>query len=169
MKRLGSRRIDPNDQEAVKARMRMATLPKGNTTTETDIIYSLENSWVPVVCVASKIYILPGIPQLFNGLLFGLRSHILPRIPTSQRKHRLLVATRKAESEMASFLTKLQERVNDKDIKIGSYPHMSAGINTVSIVGKEEYLDYMKGLVKETEQALEGKEVSVEEEAKLSL
>jgi hypothetical protein len=69
---------------------------------------------------------------------------------------------------MASFLTKLQERVNDKDIKIGSYPHMSAGINTVSIVGKEEYLDYMKGLVKETEQALEGKEVSVEEEAKLS-
>ncbi|KAK9351778.1 MoaB/Mog domain-containing protein [Lipomyces doorenjongii] len=169
MKRLGRRRIDPNDLEAGKAQMRMATLPKGNSTTETDIIYSLENSWVPVVCVASKIYILPGIPQLFNGLLFGLQPHILPRIPASQRKHRLLVATRKAESEMASFLTKLQERVNDKDIKIGSYPHMSAGINTVSIIGKEQYLGYMKGLVKEIEEALEGKEVSVEEEAKLSL
>ncbi|KAK9234889.1 MoaB/Mog domain-containing protein [Lipomyces kononenkoae] len=168
MKRLGRRKIDPNDLEAVAAQMRMATLPKGNTSTETDIIY-VDNYWVPVVCVASKVYILPGIPQLFEALLFGIRPYIVPRIPASQRKHRLLVATRKAESEMASYLTKLQERVNDKEIKIGSYPHMSAGINTVSFIGKEEHLDYMKELVKETEGALEGRQVTDEEEAKLSL
>ncbi|KAK9321305.1 MoaB/Mog domain-containing protein [Lipomyces orientalis] len=164
MKRLGIRRLDPNDKEAINAQMRMATLPKG---TEVEVIYSMENSWVPVVRVASKIHILPGIPQLFNGLLFGLRQNILPKIPSSQRKHRLLVTTQKAESEMAPFLTQLQERVKDREIKIGSYPHM-VGINTVSIIGKEEYLDYMKELVKETEEALEGKAISIEDEAKLS-
>ncbi|KAK9364742.1 MoaB/Mog domain-containing protein [Lipomyces kononenkoae] len=168
MKRLGRRRIDPNDLEAIRAQMRMATLPKGNGSTETDIIY-VEDYWVPVVCVASKVYILPGIPQLFEGLLFGIRPYIIPRIPTSQRKYRLLVATRKAESEMAPYLMKLQECVNDKAIKIGSYPHMSEGINTVSFIGKEEYLDYMQGLVKETEEALEGQQITAEEEAKLSL
>ncbi|KAJ8096564.1 MoaB/Mog domain-containing protein [Lipomyces tetrasporus] len=167
MQRLGIRRLDPNDNEAINAQMRMATLPKGTPATEAEVIYSLENSWVPVVRVASKIHILPGIPQLFNGLLFGLRKIILPNIPPSQRKHRLLVTTYKAESEMASFLTQLQERVKDREIKIGSYPHM-VGINTVSIIGKEEYLDYMKELVKETEEALEGKAISIEDEAKLS-
>ncbi|KAK9466453.1 MoaB/Mog domain-containing protein [Lipomyces arxii] len=169
MKRMGRRKIDPNDKAAVAAQMRMATLPYGSTPAESDYLYTLENSWVPVVCVASKIHILPGIPQLFNGLLFGLRQHILPRVPPSQRKHRLLVTTNKMESEMAPFLTELQSRVNDKGIKIGSYPHMSAGINTVSIIGKEEYLEYMRGLVREVEDTLEGSEISVEDEAKLSL
>lgn len=169
MKRLGRRRIDPNDAEAVKAQLRMATLPCGKDEAETDIIYSLDNSWVPVVCVMSKIHILPGIPQLFNGLLKGLLPHITPRIPSSQRKHRLLVTTKKAESEMAHFLTEMQARADEFDIKIGSYPHMAAGINTVSIIGKEENLDFMNQLVKETEQALEGEAISIEDEAKLSL
>ncbi|KAK7203259.1 MoaB/Mog domain-containing protein [Myxozyma melibiosi] len=169
MKRLGRRKIDPSDTEAVKAQMRMATLPCGKDATETEITYTVENSWVPVVCVMSKIYIFPGIPQLFNGLLKGLLPQIIPRIPESQRKHRLLVTTKKSESEIAHFLTEMQARADDKDIKIGSYPHMTMGINTVSIIGKEEYLDYMRELVKETEKTLDGKEISVEEEAKLSL
>ncbi|KAK9446808.1 MoaB/Mog domain-containing protein [Limtongia smithiae] len=174
MKKYGRRRIDPSDVAAHAAQMRMATLPLGSSAAnadpaeKVDVIYSLEGSWVPVVCVASKIHILPGIPKLFNGLLTGLLPYIVPRIPASQRKVRLLVSTHKPESVMAPFLTDLQDRVNDKGIKIGSYPHMTAGINTVSIVGKLEYEEYMRELVKETEVALEGEEISTEDEAKLS-
>ncbi|KAK9457097.1 MoaB/Mog domain-containing protein [Dipodascopsis uninucleata] len=164
MAKYSSRRIDPTNTDAHRARMRMATLPINS-----DIYYPLSFSWVPVVCVAKKIHILPGIPQLFTGLLNGLRPTILPRVPTAQRKHRLLVSTSKPESEMAPFLTALQKRVEKQEIKIGSYPHMASGINTVSIIGKEEYLQLMQDIVKETEKALDGKEISIEEEVANSL
>ncbi|KAK9479023.1 MoaB/Mog domain-containing protein [Lipomyces japonicus] len=154
---------EPSNGEAYKAQMRMAELPKG-----CNVTYPLDTSWVPVACVSGKIYIFPGIPQLFNGLLNGLRAKILSQIPTCQRQHRLLVATKKSESEIAPYLAELQSKVKDQNIKIGSYPHMSAGVNTVSIIGKEEFIHLMRTLVIDIENHLQGQEISMESEAKLS-
>ncbi|KAK9462428.1 MoaB/Mog domain-containing protein [Lipomyces oligophaga] len=169
MKRLGKRQIDPKSEpEVYAAQMRMATLPYGPSSDDVDVLYPVETSWVPVVVVRKKVFILPGIPMLFNSLLAGVLPSLIPRIPPGNKPLRLLVSTSKPESVMAPFLTRLQASVDDKGIKIGSYPHMTAGVNTVSIIGKVEFETLMRDLVKQTEEALQGKEISVEEEESLS-
>lgn len=165
MKTLGKRKIDPSNVEAVAAQLRMATIPKGDNVKT--IYVDEKNLWVPVVAINEKIHILPGVPQLFVKMLDGLSPVLQERFPKDQLV-RYYVATKLRESEMAPFLTKKQKEVSDLGIKIGSYPHMSIGINTVSIIGKAIHEEKLRQIVKESEETLNGHEVSKEEEEKQS-
>lgn len=166
MRKLGKSKIDPNNKEAMAAQLRMATIPIGSNV---DTIYIAEDLWVPVVSINNKVHILPGVPQLFTRMLDGLSPYIEGRLPSSdQQLIRFYVATKLRESEMAPYLTRKQAEVDSKGIKLGSYPHMSIGINTVSIIGKESHREYLREIVKDVEEKLQGTEVSKEEEEKHS-
>lgn len=166
MRTLGKSKIDPNNKEAVAAQLRMATIPTGSNVTKH---YIADDLWVPVVGIDNKVYILPGVPQLFTRMLEGLTPYIDNRKPsTDQQLIRFYVTTKLKESEMAPYLGRKQTEVDSKGIKLGSYPHMSIGINTVSIIGKESDREYLREIVKDVEENLQGTEVSKEEEEKLS-
>lgn len=164
---LGKRRIDPANHEAVAAQLRMAIIPSGPNV-ET-IYIDPAGLWVPVVVIDAKVHILPGVPQLFQRMLDGLVPTLSARFPqTDALLERFYVATRLRESEMAPYLTRLQHEVDPLGIKIGSYPHMSIGVNTVSIIGKAAHKDKLREIVKDVEANLQGHEVSKEEEEKQS-
>ncbi|CAO3590514.1 unnamed protein product [Absidia cylindrospora] len=115
---------------------------------------------IPVVVVNSNVYILPGIPRLFQALLHSLSDHLKQRIIDSGRNGYLLsstppttttssslqpfyrrqVATKQSETLIADILSQLQDDVQPHHIKIGSYPVSgdTDGIKVViSIVGKD--------------------------------
>lgn len=166
MRKLGKSKIDPNNKEAVAAQLRMATIPKGPNV---EPIYIADDLWVPVVTIDNKIHILPGVPQLFTRMLDGLHPYIESRLPADDRKLiRFYVSTKLKESEMAPYLTRKQAEVDFKGVKLGSYPHMSVGINTVSIIGREADKEYLREIVKDVESNLSGQEVSKEDEEKNS-
>lgn len=162
-------KIDPSNKEAYAAQLRMAIIPVADETKGVTVekIYIDENLWVPSVSVNSQVHILPGIPQLFERMLEGLLPHIEKRLNTNQLL-RYYVSTKLRESEIAPYLTKKQKEVNSKGIKLGSYPHISFGVNTVSIIGKQSDEEFLKELVKDVEENVEGKEISKEEEARIS-
>ncbi|KAF8464169.1 MoaB/Mog domain-containing protein [Kalaharituber pfeilii] len=159
---------EPSEQDwdtmtpQLQARLRMATLPTGPGV---EYLFVDDTMWVPVVVVNSNVYILPGIPRLFQALLENLvpvlqsRGHISPE---SMRSHRILISTPLAESAVAEYLTKLQDRVEEKGIKVGSYPRWGLGTNTVTLVGRDR--EYLESLVEEVEREVEGCRVSVEGE-----
>ncbi|KAF5096270.1 hypothetical protein D0Z00_002830 [Geotrichum galactomycetum] len=164
---LGKRRIDPANHEAVAAQLRMAIIPAGPNV-ET-IYIDPASLWVPVVAIDAKVHILPGVPQLFQRMLDGLDPILAARLPQADALlERFYVATRLRESEMAPYLTRLQREVDPLGIKIGSYPHMSIGVNTVSIIGTVAHKDKLREIVKDVEANLQGHEVSKEEEEKQS-
>lgn len=166
MRRLNKIKIHESNPEAMAAQLRMATIPQGPNVSTT---YIDDNLWVPIVSLDNKVYILPGVPQLFHRLLDGLAPHLTARLPDPTLVPiRFYVATKLKESEMAPYLTRKQKEVDAKGIKLGSYPHMSIGVNTVSIIGKEADREYLRAIVKDVEENLQGHEVSKEEEEKQS-
>jgi molybdenum cofactor synthesis domain-containing protein len=166
MRRLG--RVDftkPGFEEARLAQLRMATLPTG---TGVRYIYTSEDLWVPIVSIDNKVYICPGIPRLFKALLEGIRDEMEDRI-RAQRYLRFYVATQWPESRMAPILSKLQARYTEKGIKIGSYPHMERGLNTVSVIGSSSEKELLQKIIKDLEISLEGQQVTAEEESQNSI
>ncbi|SCU93210.1 LANO_0E03290g1_1 [Lachancea nothofagi CBS 11611] len=160
-----------HDAESLKDFYRMATLPKGP---EVHNHYVLDELWVPIVSIRNKVYILPGIPQLFERLLHAFEP-TLKRIYqiSEQNPHlyqRYFVKTAKSESQISAFLRELQGRCTpvSREIKIGSYPHYGMGFNTVSILGLKEHDLFLKELVKEAVQRLNGTTITAEMEQKYS-
>lgn len=80
-------------QEMLTARKRMALFPVAKNGTAVDVIFPTEELWVPVVRVAGKVHILPGVPRLFEALLNGLEPYI-PIDPHKPRPHRVLIFTK---------------------------------------------------------------------------
>lgn len=160
-----------HDPEALKNFYRMATLPSGPTVHN---YYVLKDFWVPIVSIQRKVYILPGIPQLFEKLLQAFEPSVKNIYQLSDREphnyERFFVKTPKTESQISSFLRELQQRclqVSD-EIKIGSYPHYGMGFNTVSILGLKKHSIFLKELVKETVEKLDGTPITAEMEEKYS-
>lgn len=63
------RKSDPEarlDSDALKAHYQMATMPKGKNVRN---YYVCDDLWVPICSISHKVYILPGIPQLFARML----------------------------------------------------------------------------------------------------
>ncbi|CCU75890.1 molybdopterin binding domain protein [Blumeria hordei DH14] len=150
---------------ALTAKKRMAQLPIDNSRSlSSQVLFPCDDLWVPVCCVNGNIYILPGIPRLFQKLLEGLQPILLPRLddPNGEGVVRILISTPLAESEVAGFLSGLAERVADKGVKVGSYPRWGKSRNTVSLVGRDK--EFMESLVDEVEKNVMGKRVSVEGE-----
>ncbi|SCU80927.1 LAME_0B05028g1_1 [Lachancea meyersii CBS 8951] len=159
-----------HDAEALKDFYRMATLPSGP---EVRSFYVVDELWVPIVGISKKVYILPGIPQLFEKLLNAFEPTLKQLYDVDDRNphlyERYFIKTRKSESEISAFLRQLQSRcvAVSEEIKIGSYPHYGMNFNTVSILGLKEHHLFLVELVKESIQKLEGTPITAEEEKKI--
>ncbi|RKF62295.1 Uncharacterized protein OnM2_034022 [Erysiphe neolycopersici] len=150
---------------ALTAKLRMATLPiDSSKPIECQVIFPCDDLWVPVCCVNENIHILPGIPRLFEKLLDGLQPHMIPHLGDleARRAIRIMISTPLAESEIAGYLTELAKRVEDRGVKVGSYPRWGKSKNTVTLVGNDR--DYLETLVKEVEQNVLGYRVTNEGE-----
>ncbi|EPS43327.1 hypothetical protein H072_2693 [Dactylellina haptotyla CBS 200.50] len=145
----------------LSAKLRMATLPTGPGCRA---FFPSEELWVPIAIVNENIHILPGIPLLFQQMLTGLERELIPRIEASNRNiFRLMISTPQPESQMADYLTGLQEKVKGHGVKVGSYPRWGKTRNTVTLVGRDQ--DYIESLVGEVTTQLEGVRVAFEAEA----
>lgn len=167
MSELGSGK--PKGEAAYKAQLRMATIPVSSKSKGVwvDTIYTNKFSWVPIVVLNHQVHIFPGIPQLFESMLNGLLPHIKHRIMNDELV-RYYVATHMRESEMAPYLSRKQKESDHLGIKIGSYPHVNHGLNTVSIIGNINENKFIRELVKDIVKNVKGDEISKEQEAKYS-
>ncbi|OXV10107.1 hypothetical protein Egran_02131 [Elaphomyces granulatus] len=148
------------------AMMRMVELPFDEALpAEQQILSVSDTTWVPTSVVNGNIYILPGIPSLFEGLLECLKPVLLPRLadPAGKGLHRILISTPLKESEVAAYLTDLAARASLHGVKVGSYPRWGKKRNTVTLVGTDR--EYIESLVPEVEKHVDGITVSREDEA----
>ncbi|KAK8849548.1 hypothetical protein IAR55_004883 [Kwoniella newhampshirensis] len=141
-----------------EARERMALFPTASKDgdAKSEVIFVEGDKWVPVVRLAGKLCVFPGIPSLFQQLLLGLTPY-LPLPPASSKPFRHLIYTAKPESVIAPFLTELQARVKKEGIRVGSYPFLYSGVH-VSLIGHD--VDRVKELGQEVVKELDGKVVS---------
>ena len=167
MKRLSKpHRSQPNfdwetPSDALEAKKRMVRLPVDQSKPiNTQVLFVNESLWVPVAVVNENIHILPGVPRLFESLLEGLKSSLLPRLTGDI--HRVLIATPLAESSVASFLDRLAVKVKDKGVKVGSYPKWGSRNNIVTLVGRDK--DFVESLVPEVERGVDGQRVTKEDD-----
>lgn len=159
MKSIRGEYLDKLNPEQLNAFYRMATLPappqilnpKSNSTTTTIVEkYFIDDKlWFPIVGLNEQVYILPGVPQLFTQLIKDMEPMLKPRVISSDLIRRYVV-TKSGETQLAPFLTNLQEKCDKKYgkgiLKLGSYPHMNLHINTISIIGQKlnnEDLDWI--------------------------
>jgi len=124
-----------------------------------EVLFVREDIWVPVVRLAGKLCIFPGIPSLFQKMLDSL-TLFLPLPPKEERPTRLQVFTSLPESSIAPYLRALQQRVQPEGIRIGSYPVIQKGVY-VSLIGSNK--ERVKELGGEVEKETHGREVSEEE------
>lgn len=96
--------------ELNSARIRMAELPEGCETLWTDEL------WVPLA-VVRNVYILPGIPRLFEHMLQSVPDE---RFGQVARRTRVIVLCEMAEGDLAELLERVSHQF--EDVLIGSYP-----------------------------------------------
>ncbi|KAG2197955.1 hypothetical protein INT47_002982 [Mucor saturninus] len=126
------------DWTLTDARKRMAIFPEPSQKLRTG-----EDLWVPVVVVNENVHVLPGIPRLFEQLLQSLKPHFQTMVGKQSPYHRVQIATKMTEGDIASFLSDLQDEYTEKQIKIGSYPNWGEKDGArvvVSVVGKDQDL-----------------------------
>ena len=80
----------------------------------------------------NNVFCLPGVPSILKSMLGGLKNKIVGGKPILSHT----VSLRTVESEIASSLTRVQDK--NKDVEIGSYPFFHAGKLGVSIVLRSE-------------------------------
>lgn len=153
MKSIRGDYLDKLNPEQLNAFYRMATLPVSpqpsslaqNSTTTTPATtvekYFIDDKlWFPIVGLNEQVYILPGVPQLFTQLIKDMEPMLKPRVISSDLIRRYVV-TKSGETQLAPYLTNLQEKCDKKYgkgvLKLGSYPHMNLHINTISIIGQK--------------------------------
>jgi len=142
------------------AKLRMATLPSGPGCSA---VFPCEELWVPIAIVNENVHILPGIPGLFQDMLRGYEKNLLVRIEASRRNiYRIMVSTSQPESQMAGYLTELQDKVKAKDVKVGSYPRWGSKKNTVTLVGRDK--EYLESLVDGLIENIRGVRINAEGE-----
>ncbi|KIR34639.1 molybdopterin binding domain-containing protein [Cryptococcus deuterogattii MMRL2647] len=141
-----------------EARERMALFPtqKEERDVRSEAIFVEADKWVPVVRLAGRLCVFPGIPALFQQLLLALTPY-LPLPPASSKPFRHLIYTSKPESAIAPYLTELQARVKKEGIRIGSYPYLYQGVH-VSLIGHN--VERIKELGREVIREVDGKVVA---------
>ncbi|PIS48118.1 hypothetical protein CJI97_005709 [Candidozyma auris] len=139
-------------ESELKAFYRMATIPQPSETTKVSKLFIDESLWVPIVGINERIFVLPGVPQLFKRLLFGLGESVKPRC-ASRATHATLC-----------------DDTHGKRIKIGSYPHFGWGVVTVSIIGDRSVPKQdLRKVVDEIVNTVNGEEITAEEEDHLTV
>ena len=79
-----------------------------------------------------NVFCLPGVPSILKSMLGGLKNKIVGGEPIKS----LTISLRTVESEIAEWLTKVQD--DNNEVEIGSYPFFQAGKLGVSIVVRSE-------------------------------
>ena len=79
-----------------------------------------------------NVFCLPGVPSILKSMLGGIKNRIVGGQPILSHT----ISLRTVESEIASSLTKVQDK--NKEVEIGSYPFFHAGKLGVSIVLRSE-------------------------------
>ena len=158
------------DADALKAHYQMATMPKG---TNVKNYYVCDDLRVPICSISHKMYILPGIPQLFARMLEAFTPTLkkIYNLDKDPREYvRYFVRTHLTESQISKELKLIQDESTkvSEAIKIGSYPHFGMGFNTVSILGEKKDDSYLKSIVNRVVNNLEGEVISSELENKFS-
>ncbi|KAF9485943.1 Molybdopterin binding protein [Pholiota conissans] len=159
--------IGTQNAEQLAATNRMALFPEN-----AEVIFVGEDIWVPVIRLAGKLCIFPGIPALFQKMLHNLTPFI-PLPPPHERPLRIQIFTERPESMIAPYLTSLQERLKPHGIQVGSYPVLYKGV-FVSLIGRD--LDptdaskaggkiWLAEVAKEVEEAIGGRATSEEDVA----
>lgn len=150
---------------ALTARLRMVEIPYDEAIDEDQQnVFVADDSWVPIATVNGNVYILPGVPRLFEKLLDGLKPVVRDRLadPEGNGSYRVLISTPLPESSVAAYLTDLALRVMPHGVKVGSYPRWGKKRNTVTLVGHNK--EYIDSLVGEVEKNVEGRRVTREDE-----
>lgn len=125
------------DSPALRAKLRMVQLPLDPARdVALQVLFPVEELWVPVACVNGNVHVLPGVPRLFEKLLEGLRAVVLPRLGGGKEATRVLISTPMSESAVAPYLAELAGRVEGRGVKVGSYPRWGKATNTVTLVGR---------------------------------
>ncbi|QLQ79754.1 hypothetical protein HG537_0C04030 [Torulaspora globosa] len=158
------------DTVALKDFYRMATLPYGP---RVENYYISDDLWVPICSIDHKVYILPGIPQLFTRMLKEFTPTLRKIYGLTADKNqyvRFFIRTRLTESQISAYLRKLQAEASEisTEIKIGSYPHFGLGFNTVSILGTTNHQAFLESLNARTIKELDGEPISAEDEESIS-
>jgi len=151
--------------QALTAKKRMIELPYDKDIKDDEqVVFTADDLWVPVAVVNGNIHILPGVPRLFERMLTGLKPRLLPKLtdPEGKGVYRILFSTPMAESSVAGYLTELAGKVEEKGIKVGSYPRWGKSRNTVTLVGRDK--EFMDSLVPEVEKNVNGRRVEREDE-----
>lgn len=163
--------ISKLSEDQRKSFYRMATIPSGP---QVEKIFPDQSLWVPIVSIEGRVYILPGVPSLFikllNSVSHNLEKRLRPVVLT-----RYFIKTKSKESELAPFLSELQSKC-DKfygkgSIKLGSYPHMEWGLNTISIIGNNQIKNLeLRSIVNQILENVGGEatEINKEEEEELT-
>ncbi|KAH9968056.1 Molybdopterin binding protein [Russula dissimulans] len=146
--------VHTQNEEQRRARERMALFPANAET-----LFIARDIWVPVVRLEGTLCVLPGIPSLFQKMLDGLKA-FLPLPPPSERPFRHQIFTPLQESEIAPYLTELQERVKEEGVRVGSYPLPMKGV-FVSLIGLNE--ERVRRLGDEVAGRTQGKAVTEQE------
>ncbi|CAG8601379.1 12758_t:CDS:2 [Dentiscutata erythropus] len=139
-------------KEAVEARKRMALFPQPSL-----VVFPNEKLWVPIVIVNDNVHILPGIPNLFRGLLSGYSKYL----NGGKKFVRRFIKTYQPESFIAPVLTEFQEKLKDFGIKIGSYPKLARNKAwvVVSLLAREtnsQVVENIEKIAKEIAEKIDG-------------
>lgn len=158
------------DAQALKDFYRMATFPHGPTVKN---YYISDDLWVPICSIDQKVYILPGIPQLFTRMITEFTPTLKKIYDLKEQTHeyiRFFIKTPLTESQISTYLRKLQEEADkiSDEIKIGSYPHFGMGFNTISILGTKEHEKYLQDITKRTIKEVNGEQITAELEEQYS-
>ncbi|TRM66900.1 MoaB/Mog domain-containing protein [Schizophyllum amplum] len=152
--------------EQREAYLRMALFPS-----EAEVIFVRPEIWVPVVRLAGRLCILPGIPALFQKMLDAM-TPFLPLPEAADRLKRMQIFTDRRESSIAPYLTQLQARLLPRGISVGSYPVFGKGV-FISLIGRDAPLsssieggtvnDSLAAVATEVEQAVGGRVIREDE------
>lgn len=158
------------DSQGLRDCYRMVTMPHGS---QVKNYYVADDLWVPICSIDHKVYILPGIPQLFSRMITGFTPTMRKIYDLQESEHeyvRFFVKTPLSESQISHYLRDLQSEANkvSEEIKIGSYPHFGMGFNTVSILGTKDSEKFLEEIAKRTLDKLNGELITAEQEEQYS-
>ncbi len=146
---------------------RMLELPYAEDRTK--ILYS-PTSWTPIVTIDAKLAILPGVPNFFEDLL---AEGLFPQLKVPGNPFiSLYVVTKKLEVEFGPYLSSKQKELltanENTTIKLGSYPHYEAGVDTISVTGRQSEAKRIQQVADDISAKLHGIQISKEQEFTLS-
>lgn len=121
-----------------RANTRMVVLPTDpSIPPEEQFLFNVDALWAPVTVVNGNVYILPGVPFLFEMQLQGLKGIMAPVGGSGLgKRYRVLISTPLSEASMSDYLTELAVRMEGEGIKVGVYERWGMSTNTVTLVGR---------------------------------